>query len=337
MHQPKEEMTMMKIGLNKPTYVIAEAGINHNGDIKIAKKMIDSAADSGANAIKFQTIIPEELFSSTLNPELFQMAKNWILNENDHVTLQQHANKKGIDFFSTPFGVKSAKLLQKIKVPFVKIASGEVTNHDLISYIAKMKTPILLSTGMSNLSEIAEAVEIIKNNNCKFVLLHCISSYPTKPSDANLSTIQKLYQIFNVPVGFSDHTVGIDVSLTAVALGARVIEKHFTLDKNMEGPDQKLSIDPNELSELVRKIRQIEESIGTPRTNPIGVELTFKKNMRKSIGANCNIPSGTMIKRSMLSVFRPGTGISPTMMDIVIGRKAKKSIKKGTLLSWDDL
>lgn len=326
----------MKIGLNKPTYIVAEAGINHNGDIGVAKKMIESAAESNSNAIKFQTIIPDELFSEKINPKLFKMSKNWVLTRTDHIELQKHARKHGIDFFSAPFGIKSAKLLQKINVPFMKIASGEITNHALISTIAKMKIPMLVSTGMARISEIAEIVEIIKSHKCQFVLLHCISSYPTKIEDANLSTIQSLQSIFGVPVGFSDHTEGIDASLTAVTLGARVIEKHFTLDKNMEGPDQRLSLEPEELTELVHKIRKIEESIGTPRVAPITAEHIFQKNMRKSIGVTRDIPPRTVIKRSMLTLFRPGTGIQPKMIDAVIGRKTKKLVKKGLLLSWND-
>jgi sialic acid synthase SpsE len=325
-----------KFTFNHSTYLIAEAGINHNGDMEIAKKMIESAAVSGANGIKFQTIIPDELFSKKINSELYELSKDWILNKKNHLELQRHCKKNNIDFFSTPFGIKSARLLQEINVPIIKIASGEITNHDLIKYLCKMKIPMLVSTGMTTISEIAEVVELIKQYNCPFTLLHCVSSYPTLAKDANLSTIQYLKNTFDVPVGFSDHTTGIEVSLAAVALGASVIEKHFTLDKNMPGPDQKLSLNPSEFLELSEKTRLIEKALGTPRSTIIKSEINFRDNMRKSIGVKSDILPGTSLKRSMISLFRPGTGISPNMMDNIIGRTVKKPIKAGTLLSWND-
>lgn len=335
-YEPEIAELKMRIGLDKPVYLIAEAGINHNGDIEIAKEMIKMASESGANAVKFQTIIPDELFSEIINPKLYCMSKNWILTKKDHLELQKYARKNNIDFFSTPFGKKSAKLLQEINVPIMKIASGEITNYDLISFIAKMKIPMLVSTGMTSISEIAKVVEIIKSHDCPFVILHCVSSYPTSIKDANLSTIPYLQNTFGVPVGFSDHTMGIEASLAAVALGARVIEKHFTLDKNMDGPDQKLSLDPSEFTELVKKTRIIEESIGIPRTISIKSENIFKENMRKSLGVISDIPAGTILKRSMITSFRPGTGIPPMMIDNIVGRKTKKLVKKGSLLKWND-
>lgn len=319
----------------KSTYIIAEAGINHNSDIKIAKKMIEVAAQCGANAIKFQTFTPEELFSEVVNPDLYNLSKTWVLSKQDHVELQKHAKKNKITFFSTPCGFKSANLLKNLKVPLMKIASGEITNLELIDHIAKMKIPMIISTGMTSISEISKVVEIVQSHKCDFSLLHCVSSYPAKSSDANLSTISHLRNMFNVPIGFSDHTVGIDVSLAAVALGATIIEKHFTLDKNMEGPDQKLSIDPKELSDLVKKARIIEKALGVPRKIAYKNEESFKANMRKSLGVNVTIPSNTIVKRAMITTFRPGTGIPPNMIENFIGRKTKKTIKKGTLLNWD--
>jgi N-acetylneuraminate synthase/N,N'-diacetyllegionaminate synthase len=217
----------------------------------------------------------------------------------------------------------------------MKIASGEITNLDLIDYISKMKIPMMISTGMTSISEISKVVEIVQSNNCPFSLLHCVSSYPAKHSDANLSTISYLQKTFDIPVGFSDHTLGIDVSLAAVALGATIIEKHFTLDKNMAGPDQKLSIDPKELSDLVKKIRVIEKAMGHSRKTIYKTEESFRTNMRKSLGTTQNIPANTIIKRSMITSFRPGTGIPPYLIDEFIGRKTKKTIKKGSLLNWD--
>lgn len=297
--------------------------------------MIQEAAKCGANAIKFQTFTPDELFSENINPELYNLCKTWVLTKNDHVKLQKYAKKYHIDFFSTPCGFQSANLLQKLKVPFMKIASGELTNFPLIEHIAKMKIPMMISTGMASISEISKVVEIVQFHKCEFLLLHCVSNYPSKLSDSNLSTIPHLRKMFNVPIGFSDHSIGIDISLAAVALGAIIIEKHFTLDKKMDGPDQKLSIDPKELSELVTKTRIIEQAIGTPRQIMFKNEEQFKKNMRKSLGASVTIPANTIVKRSMITSFRPGTGIPPNLIDNFIGRKAKKTIKKGALLSWD--
>ena len=318
------------------TYIVAEAGINHNSDIDIAKQMIESAALCGANAVKFQTFTPDELFSETLNPELYNLSKTWVLTKKDHLILQNFSRKHKIDFFSTPCGIKSAKLLQNLKVPFIKIASGEITNYDLISFIAKMKIPMLVSTGMTSMSELFKTIDIIRSHNCQFTLLHCVSSYPTKSKDANLSNIPYLKNIFNSSIGFSDHTVGIDVSLAAVALGASVIEKHFTLDRNMQGPDQKLSIDPSELSLLVKKTRIIEESIGEPRIGPYKTEVKFRDLMRKSLGVSKTILAGRILKRSEITAFRPGTGIPPSMIENFVGKKAKKTIKKGSLLKWTD-
>ncbi|KAF6244003.1 N-acetylneuraminate synthase [Nitrosopumilus sp. b1] len=316
-------------------FVIAEAGINHNGDMRIAKKMIKQASRCGADAIKFQTVIPDELFSEYENPDIYKMAKNWILTKKDHIELKKFALKNNIVFFSTPFGRESAKLLHEINIPIFKIASGEITNHDLITFIAKMKKPVILSTGMSNIDEISSAVGILKKYNCPHVILHCVSSYPTTNSDANLSTIPFLKNLFNSPIGFSDHTVGLEASMAAVSLGASVIEKHFTLDKEMEGPDQKLSLNPTEFLQLTKSVHEIEKTLGSPKIYPVKSELKFQKNMRKSIAALVDIPKDSPIQRSMLTFLRPERGISPLMMEKIIGRKTKSFIKKGTILKWN--
>ena len=247
----------------------------------------------------------------------------------------KHAKKHNVEFFSTPVGKKSTQILKDIDVNTIKIASGEITNHEMIKIIAKMKKPMIVSTGMTTISEIASVVEIIRDENCPFVLLHCNASYPTPIEDANLNTIPYLHKIFDVPIGYSDHTVGNESCLAAVSLGACVIEKHFTLDKNMEGPDQKLSADINDFTDLVSKIRIIEKVLGKHRTTPTPSEKKFKKLMRKSIGTSVNINKGTTIKRSMLSVIRPETGISPIMLDKIVGMTIKKNAKKDTLLSWN--
>ena len=324
-----------EINTGKPVYIVAEAGINHNGDIDIAKKMIESASKCGADAVKFQTIVTEELFSEVLNPNVIDFAKKVSFNKKQHIDLMKYASRHGVDFFSTPVGKKSAELLKSINVKCIKIASGEITNHEMIKIIAKMKKPVIISTGMTTISEIADVVEIMRSQNCPFMLLHCNASYPTPIEDANLNTIPYLHTTFDVPIGYSDHTIGNEACLAAVSLGACVIEKHFTLDKNMEGPDQKLSADVNEFTDLVSKIRMIEKSLGTHRIGPTKSEEKFKKLMRKSIGVSTNIQKGTKIKRSMLNIIRPETGISPIMLDKIIDMTIKKNAKKGTLLSWD--
>lgn len=331
------EIGNRKIGMGKPVFIIAEAGINHNGDIELAKQMVDEAAKCGVDAIKFQTLLPEELFSKKLNPDIFDYCQTLSFDKKQHIELKKCAEKNGIEFLSTPVGSKTAKLLHEIKINAFKIASGEINNLELVTQIAKYGKPMIISTGMSTLSEIITTIEKIKAYNCPFAILHCISCYPTKTNDANLSTITYFQNIFDVPVGYSDHTLGNEACLTAVALGAEILEKHFTLDKNMDGPDQKLSGDITEFKELVQKTRNIQKSLGIPRTKSYAAETKFKDIMRVSIGTLTNIKSGTKITKSMLTYFRPGTGISPTMIEQIIGLKINQDVEKGTHLKWNML
>ena len=332
---------MFKIGSRqidsgKPVFIIAEAGVNHNGDIEIAKEMIKQASECGADAVKFQTFFPDELFSKTLNPRLYELSKKWSFTAlKQNLELKKQSKKFGVEFFSTPLGKRSVSLLKRVGVKVMKISSGEITNHELIRTVANLKLPIIISTGMSTISEIKNAVQIPRTMNCPFALLHCVSSYPTPLQDANVSTIPFLRELFQVPIGYSDHTIGEEACLAAVSVGASIIEKHFTLDKNMEGPDQKLSAEPKEFKALVSKIRKIEKTLGTKRKGPIRSEEKFRKIMRKSIGSKKDISAGTKVKKSMLTTFRPGNGISPIMIDDLVGMTVKKKIKKGTLLQWN--
>jgi N-acetylneuraminate synthase/N,N'-diacetyllegionaminate synthase len=323
------------IGNGNPTYIVAEAGNNHNGDFEMAKKLIQKASECGANAIKFQTIIANEFFSKNIDSKLFKYAEKISLNEAQYIKLKKYAKKNNIEFFSTVFGYSSVKLLKNVGVNVVKIASSDLTNFELLEDASKLKVPIIISTGMSSISEIASAIEFIQKYKLPFALLHCISSYPTSLKDANLSTIPYLHQTFHVPIGYSDHTKGIEACLAAVSLGASIIEKHFTLDKNMDVPDKAVSADPRELIELVSKIKNIEIMRGHPRMIPFKPENKFKKLMRKSIAATVNIPAQTKIKKSMLTIIRPGTGIPPNMMNQIVGLTTKKPIKEGTLINWD--
>lgn len=323
------------IGNGKPVFIVAEIGINHNGDIEIAKKMIKIASECGADAVKFQTIIPDEFFSEKNNQELYELSKKWVFNYEQHKLLKRFAEKSGIEFFSTPFGKKSLNILKQIDVKILKISSGDLDNMELITTAAKTGIPLIISTGMSTLSEIQNTADHLSKMKCNFVLLHCNSSYPSPVRDANLSTIPFFKKIFSVPVGYSDHTLGIDACLSAVSMGASIIEKHFTLDKKMEGPDQKLSANPKELKEMISKIRTIEKLIGTPRSGITQSEKKFRKSMRKSIHSVTYIKKGTTIKKSMLTLFRPGDGIPPSMIPNLVGMKIKKDVKKGIKLRHD--
>ena len=331
------EIGNRKIGSGKPTFIIAEAGINHNGDLELAKQMVDEAAKCGVDAIKIQTLLPEELFSKKLNSEIYDYIQTLSFNKKQHIELKKCAEKNGIEFLSTPVGSNTAKLLNEINCNTFKIASGELNNLELVSQIAKYGKPIIVSTGMSTLSEIISTIETIQEFDCPFAILHCISCYPTKTKDANLSTIPYFEKIFDAPIGYSDHTLGNQACLTAVALGAKILEKHFTLDKNMEGPDQKLSGDIRDFKELVTETRKVEKSIGIPRTKPYSPEIKFKNLMRVSIGTSKNIPSGTKITKSMLTYFRPGTGIPPTLIDQIIGLRINRDVEKGIHLTWNML
>lgn len=324
-----------RIGNTESVFIIAEAGINHNGDFEVAKQMIEEISKCGVDAIKFQTLLPEELFSETSDPELYNYIKTLSFNKKQHLQLKRLAEKNNMEFLSTPVGSKTAKLLADINCNAFKIASGEINNLDLISQISKYQKPMIVSTGMTALSEIFSVVEKIRENNCPFAILHCVSCYPTTINNANLSTISYLKKLFDVPIGYSDHTLGNDACITSVALGAKILEKHFTIDKKMEGPDQKLSGDIKDFKELVEKTRNIEKSLGTPRKNPYPSEMKFRQNMRTSIGTSRTIQKGTKITRLMLTYFRPGTGISPTMIEKVVGLKVNQDVEKGVQLKWD--
>jgi len=323
-----------EVGKGKPVFIVAEAGMNHNGDFQIAKKMIKAATNFGADAIKFQTIFPDELYASKDNNQLYNLINKWSFNKKQHKELKKYAEKNKIEFFSAPVGNRSANLLFEIGCKCFKIASGELTNLELIKNIAKMKRPMIVSTGLSTPQEITSAVKIIRKQKCPFVLLHCNASYPSPLNDVNLRNIEYLNEVYGVPIGFSDHTMGNEACLAAVSLGACIIEKHFTLDKKMKGPDQKLSADVSDFKELVTKIRIVEKTFGTLRKGPTPSEKKFVTLLRKSLVANKDITKNTKIKKSMLTSLRPGIGISLAKIDKLVGMRIKKNIKKGTILKW---
>lgn len=331
------------IGENCPCYIMMDVGANHNGNLETAIKLISTVAKMGADAIKFQTYTADKLYSkktpkfSQDSIEPYEMIKKCQHPREWLPILKETADKNDIDFISSPFDYEAVDLLGEIDVPFYKIASPEIVDLELIDYIAKKQKPIVLSTGMAVLSEIKEAVNVIlKNNNQKIILLHCKVIYPTPVDAVNLKAIETLKNTFKYVVGFSDHTLGIHISLAAVSIGAKVIEKHFTLDRNQEGPDHKFAIEPSELKDLVIKIREIESAMGNGIIRPHELELEEKyEKARRSIIAAKDIPKGTIISRDMLIVKRPGYGIKPKFIDKVIGKKAKIDIEYDQWIIWD--
>lgn len=338
------------IGGNNPCFIIAEAGVNHNGNLNLAKKMIEVAARAGADAIKFQTFHAEDVVLETAGKAEYQkkttdadesqysMIKKLELTESNFSDLAKFAHKKKIIFFSTPFDIRSVDVLERICVPAYKIPSGEINNHPLLSYIAQKHKPIIMSTGMATLDEIHSAVTVLSESGAsQIALLHCITSYPAKIEDLNLRVIQKLYDEFKVPTGFSDHSLGIIGSIAAVSMGASIIEKHFTLDKTMEGPDNQASLDPEELCSLITGIRQIELAMGDGIKKITKEEMAIRNVARRSIVSLKDIPTGSVIDGTMIALKRPGTGIDPQFLDCVKGKRAKVIIEKNTIISWEML
>ena len=336
------------IGEGELTFIIAEAGVNHNGDIELAKRLVDIASECGVDAIKFQTFKAEKVVTKDTpkaeyqikntgtNESQYEMVKKLELSEDEFIELYKYTKKKGLIFLSTPFDFESADFLDEI-VPAFKISSTDLTNLPFLEYIAEKGKPIILSTGMGTLGEIEEAVNTIREINDDLILLHCVTNYPASFESLNLRAIKTLKEAFKLPVGYSDHSLGIYAPIAAVALGAVVIEKHFTLDKNLPGPDHKASLNPEELKEMVNAIRLIEKALGDGIKRPTPEEEEIKKVARRSLVANVDIPKGTVIKKEMIAIKRPGTGIEPKYLNVVIGKRAKRDIKKDEVLKWEDL
>ncbi|OGQ05111.1 MAG: N-acetylneuraminate synthase [Deltaproteobacteria bacterium RIFCSPLOWO2_01_44_7] len=333
--------------LNRP-YLIAEAGVNHNGNINLAYRLIDAAKQSGADAVKFQIFKTENLL--TLSAPLaeyqkkeglvsqFEMAKQLELSFDDFKALKNYSEKVGITFLSTPDDEESLEFLNGLGVALIKIGSGEVTNLPFLRLVAKTKKFIILSTGMSTLEEVQEAVKAIFNEgNQQLILLHCVSAYPAPVEQIHLRAMETLKTTFKLPVGFSDHTLGISISLAAAALGAKVIEKHLTIDKNLSGPDHASSLNPAEMKSLAEGLAQVAMALGNGVKKPAPCEINTKTVVRKSIVVNKDLKKGDIISALDLACKRPGNGIAPKYLDKIVGLKVKKTIKKDTLLTWDML
>ncbi|MHA1797330.1 MAG: N-acetylneuraminate synthase [Candidatus Helarchaeota archaeon] len=338
------------IGEKQPCFIIAEAGVNHDGDLNKAKKLIDIAKDAKVDAVKFQTWITEEL--STKNTKKasyqientgaeesqFEMLKKLELSQDDFIELKEYSEKKKIIFLSTGDEEKSIEFLYNLGVPAFKIGSAELTNLRMLKLVAQKNIPIILSTGMGNIDEIREAVnEIYKTGNNKLILLHCTSEYPTNYEDVNLNAMLTIKTNFNSIVGYSDHTLGTLVPIVAVSLGAKVIEKHFTYSKSAEGPDHICSLDPMELKEMVTKIRQVEIILGEKVKKPTEKELEIKKLIRKTIVASMDIPKSTKISNNMLALKRSNGSLEPKMINKILGLTTKRKFQKDEPISLKDL
>ncbi len=337
-----------RIGPGEPCFIIAEAGVNHNGDLELAKQLIDIAVEAKADAVKFQTFQAERLASAEAPKARYQlettdahesqveMLRRLELSPEAHQRLAAYCRERDIVFLSTPFDEASADLLGDLGVAAFKISSGDLTNLPLLIHVAKKGQPIILSTGMSTLEEVHEAVQALRSAKVvALILLHCVSSYPADPSDINLRAIQTLAEAFDVPVGYSDHTIGLEVSFAAVALGARVIEKHVTLDRALSGPDHRMSLEPAELTALVRGIRNVESALGNGKKVPASSEFEVAAIARKSLVAARHIPLGSTLTEELIAIKRPGTGLSPAMLKSVVGRRVRQEVPAGTVLTRD--
>lgn len=325
--------------------IIAEAGVNHNGDIATAKKMVDVAKEAGVDYIKFQTFVPEKLVSRYAEKAEYQkentdaaesqldMLRKLSLSENEFVSLREYCEEVGIGFISTPFDLGSIDFLERLNMDFWKIPSGEITNLPYLEKIAKTGRKVILSTGMSDIQEIKDAVKVLEDNGTtEIVLLHCNTQYPTPFEDVNLSAMCTIAKETGKEVGYSDHTKGIEVPIAAVAMGATVIEKHFTLDKTMDGPDHKASLEPDELTQMVSAIRHIEKAVGTGKKEPTASELGNKIVARKSIVAACKISKGEIFSEKNITTKRPGNGISPMEWHEVLGKIAPRDFIEDELI-----
>jgi N,N'-diacetyllegionaminate synthase len=336
--------------LDQPCFIIAEAGVNHNGSLETARRLIDAAVQAGADAVKFQTFKADRLVTSEAPKAKYQihttdatesqyeMLHRLELSFEAHCELMAYCQEKDILFLSSPFDEESADLLMKLEVAAFKIPSGELTNLPFLNYVARKGKPMIVSTGMAHLGEVEAAVHTIEEaGNQDLVLLHCVSNYPAEPADVNLRAMLTMATAFGVPIGYSDHTLGTEVALAAVAMGACVIEKHFTLDRNLPGPDHRSSLEPIELAAMVQGIRKVESALGHGRKEPVPNEAETTAVARKSLVAARDIPAGTKMTEELIAIKRPGTGLPPFMRPYLVGRTARTDIPAGTLLTLEML
>lgn len=331
-------------------YIIAEAGVNHNGSIKLAKELVDMAKQCGADAVKFQTFKAEESTgvkadkaeyqkkNDVMKESQFNMIKKLELPFEDFTVLKQYCEELKIDFISTPDGEKSLKCLNDLNISKIKIGSTEVTNYPFLKKIAQSKKKVILSTGMSTLGEVEKAVDILLENGAKDIeLMHCTTDYPTNVEDVNLKAMLTLKNAFQLQVGYSDHTLGFEAAVAAVAMGAVTIEKHITLDRAMKGPDHKASMPPAEFAEYVEHIRNTEKLLGNGRKKPTDKERTIMQQVRRSILSTRDLRAGTILTEKDLCIKRPGTGITPEFLPFLMGRELKRDIEREEPITWQDV
>jgi N,N'-diacetyllegionaminate synthase len=332
------------------TFIIAEAGVNHNGSIGMARQLVDQAVGAGVDAVKFQTFRAQRLVSRSAQKAQYQkrntggadtqfeMLERLELNADDHRTLIAYCREVGITFLSSPFDEQSADLLDELGVTAFKIPSGELTNHALLRHIALKGRPLILSTGMSTLAEVIEAVNVImESDNRELSLLHCVTEYPAPVDEVNLRAMLTMKDALGLPVGYSDHTQGFEIAVAAVALGARIVEKHFTLSRDMDGPDHQASLEPTELKALVAAIRNVEQALGDGVKIPAPCEIKNMVIARKSVVAERDIAAGERLSPENVAVKRPGDGIQPRDLERVMGRTVAVDIRTGSTVSWEDL
>jgi N,N'-diacetyllegionaminate synthase len=330
-------------------FVIAEAGVNHNGEVELARRLIDAAVAAGADAVKFQTFDPDLVASAAAPKAEYQrasgsgesqleMLRRLALAPAAFADLFRYAETRGILFLSTPFDVTSADFLESLGVAAFKLPSGELTNHPFLAHVARKGRPLLLSTGMSDLGEVEAAVDVIRTHgDPPLALFHCVSSYPARPEDCNLRAIETMRRRFDVPVGWSDHTEGIDVALAAVALGAELLEKHFTLDRGLPGPDHKASLEPAEIGRLVAGVRAVTAARGDGVKTPTAGELATAQVVRRSLHASRDLPKGHVLRDADLVALRPGTGLAPSARSDVIGRALRVPVGRGEIICEEHL
>lgn len=338
------------VGPGHPCFVIAEAGVNHNGSLATALALVDAAAEAGADAVKFQTFSAARLVTSGAPKAEYQvrgtgagedqqaMLKALEMDEAMHLALLERCRGKGILFLSSPFEEGAADLLERLDVAAFKLPSGEITNLPFLAHVARKGRPVILSTGMADLGEVERALAILRESgNPPVALLHCVSAYPTSPADANLRAMATLAGAFQVPVGYSDHTTGLEVPLAAVALGACILEKHITLDRSLPGPDQAASLEPEGLRALVAGVRTVEAALGHGRKEPAPCERNTAEVARKSLVAAMPLPAGTVLTPRHLVLMRPGNGLGASLLPMLIGRTVVRDLPAGRVLELGDL
>lgn len=338
------------IGRGAPVFVIAEAGVNHNGDLDLALRLVDAAADAGADAVKFQTFTADAVASRAAPKAVYQldrtdkeesqqaMLRRLELGRDELRAIQTRCAARRIQFLSTPFDANSADLLEELGVPAFKVPSGEITNWPLLGHIASKGKPVLMSTGMSHLGEVDDAVRVLRESGCReLALLQCVTAYPAPATDVNLRAMRTLEEAFGVPVGFSDHTLGLAVPLAAIALGACILEKHLTLDRSLPGPDHAASLELPAFRELVAGVRDVEAALGDGVKQPASSEVGNRAIARRSIAAARDLPAGTVLTGEMLCALRPATGLPPALMTQFIGRTTTRVVSAGEVIAWSDV